>query len=517
VHVTDDGGRTWTVRSPDLTRDEEARQGSSGGLTPDNLGVEYWGVLSALAESPRAAGLLWVGSNDGRVHVTRDGGGRWEEVTANLPGFPDGGRVAFIEPSPFAEGTAYLVADAHLAGNFAPYVYRTDDFGRTWRAITAGLPRTPLGYAHVVREDPARRGLLYLGTEGGLFVSFDGGERWQALQNDLPPAPVYGLVVQPRFGDLVVATYGRGFWILDDLSPLRQMTAEVAARPAHLFTPRPVYRFRWIGAPPLPPSDAVTGENPPYGASIDVLLAATDTVTLRIEDERGAVVRTLRAPGRAGVNRVWWDLYGEPTRPALLRMPPVGAPWMGITPDGRPAPGIWPRALLAPPGRYTVVLQAGGREYRAPLVVLKDPNSGGSEAEIAEQHALMREIAADLDSTAALVTVVEEARARLAALRGDSSAPAGVRAAADSLEARLLAQEERLFQVRVTGRGQDLVRWPMRLAEQLSYLATGLESGDHAPTAAQREVHALLRAELRATSAALAPLLRDASALVRRR
>jgi photosystem II stability/assembly factor-like uncharacterized protein len=510
VHATDDGGRTWREMSPDLTRDEEARQGSSGGLTPDNLGVEYWGALAALAESPRSGAVLWAGSNDGRVHVTRDGGATWTDVTANVPGLPDGGSAAFIEASPFAEGTAYLVVDAHLAGDFAPYVYRTDDFGRTWRAIVDGLPRTPLGYAHVLREDPARRGLLYLGTEGGLFVSLDGGGRWMPLQNNLPPAPVYGMVVQPRFGDLVVATYGRGFWILDDLTPLRQATPDVVSRPIRLFTPRPAYRFRSIGGPPLPPPDVVTGENPPYGASIDFWSAdGGDTVTVRIEDERGATVRTLRVPSRAGVNRVWWELRGEPTRPPRLRIPPPGAPWMRSDTAARRSPGVWPYALLSPPGRYTVVVRSGDEEQRVPLVVFKDPSSGGTEETIAEQHDLLRAIVADLDSASALITAAEDARARLRAVRDpSSSASSDLRAEADSLDARLLAVEERLFQPRVTGRGQDLIRWPMRLAEQLWHLASGLESSDHAPTAAQRQVHELLRGELRAASAALEPLLR---------
>jgi photosystem II stability/assembly factor-like uncharacterized protein len=244
VHVTSNGGQSWQVISPDLTRNDKTKQGVSGGLTPDNIGVEYAGVVFAIAESRVTAGLLWAGSNDGLVHLSRDGGKSWSNLTANLPNLVEWGTIANIEPSRYDAGTAYLTVDGHQANNRDPWVYKTSDYGRNWRLITGGLEKTPVSYAHVVREDPVRRGLLYLGTEGGLYVSFDDGEHWQPLQTNLPHAPVYWITVQEHFNDLVVATYGRGIWILDDMTPLQQLGTDIAAKPVHLFTPRPAYRFR---------------------------------------------------------------------------------------------------------------------------------------------------------------------------------------------------------------------------------------------------------------------------------
>ena len=376
VHATTDSGRSWRVISPDLTRNDKKRQRISGGLTPDNIGVEYAGVVFAIAESPRERGLIWAGTNDGLVHLTRDGGKTWTNVTANVPRLLAWGTISNIEPSRYDAGTAYLTVDGHQVNNRDPWVYKTTDYGKSWTLITTGIPRTPLSYAHIVREDPAQRGLLYLGTENGLYVSFDDGGRWQPLQSNLPHAPVYGLAVQENYGDLVVATYGRGFWILDDLSPLRQYTREVASRPAHLFAPRPVYRLRDAEAPMAAAYDPVVGQNPPYGAPINYWLrtggrdsAATDSlarrapvqdtlgrvagrdstardttradsVTLAILDASGKVVRTMKGPAKAGVNRAWWDLRFDRSKEARLRTSPLYAPWVSVKAEGLPAPGV---------------------------------------------------------------------------------------------------------------------------------------------------------------------------------
>ena len=254
VHVTTDGGMSWTVISPDLTRNDKSKQGISGGLTPDNIGVEYADVVFAIAESPIAKGEIWAGTNDGLVQLTRDGGKSWTNVTANIPGMPAWMTVSNIEPSRYADGTAYITVDGHQVNNRDPWVYRTTDFGKTWTLIVKGIPKSPLSYAHVIREDPVRKGLLYLGTENALYVSFDDGGEWQPLQNDLPHAPVYWLTVQPHFHDLVVATYGRGFYILDDLTPLEQWTPEItrqvssasqATRSIPVIAQWPIRSRRW--------------------------------------------------------------------------------------------------------------------------------------------------------------------------------------------------------------------------------------------------------------------------------
>jgi photosystem II stability/assembly factor-like uncharacterized protein len=506
VHMTTNGGQSWQVISPDLTLNDKSRQQFSGGLTGDNIGVEYAGTVLAIAESPREKGVIWVGTNDGLVHVTRDGGKTWTNVTAAIPDLPPWGTVYNIEPSRHRDGTAYVVFDFHQVNNRDPFVYRTNDYGRTWKSLSATIPRSMHSYAHAIKEDPVRPGLLFLGTENAIYVSFDDGETWQPLQNNLPRAPVYWITVQEHFNDLVIATYGRGFWIMDDISPLRELTPEVARSDVHLFRPRPAYRFRPVTSPAAPSNDPVAGENPPYGAAITYWIGGApakdakegpgrEQATVTILDARGEVVRTLRGPTSPGLNRVWWDLRYDPTTEIRLRTSPLYAPWLRPGPEGwRPYPGNARLSLLAPPGTYTVKLSAAGRELTAELVVRKDPHSGGTEADILEQFRTMREIRANLEAVAQMINEVELVRRQLADARAVFEAaadPAAIRRAADDLEKRLVAFEEQLFQMKLTGTGQDGVRWPTMLLEKLMHLASGLESGDFRPTDQQLEVHRL--------------------------
>ena len=508
VHMTTEGGKSWQVISPDLTLNDKSKQQISGGLTPDNIGVEYAGVVFAIAESPRKAGLVWAGTNDGLVQVTRDGGKTWTNVTAGIPGMPSWGTVSNIEPSRYDEGTAYITVDAHQANNRDPFVYKTADYGRSWKVIVTGLPRTPMGYAHVVREDPVRRGLLYLGTESGLYVSFDDGESWQPLQSNLPHAPVYWLVVQEHFNDLVVSTYGRGFWILDDVTALQQLTADARAAVASLFKPRPAYRFRQITSPNAMTDDPTAGQNPPYGAAINYFLktAPGGDVTVTIVDAGGQTVRTIQGTKTAGINRVWWDLRNEETKEARLRTAPTYAPEVRLGSDGwRAAPGVGRMSLLMPPGTYTVKLKVGGQEFTQPLVLRKDPNSGGSEEEIQAQYKAMLALQADLNAAADMVNQIESVRSQLQGLR--AVLPPEVRAGADSLDRKFSDVETNLHEVRVTGRGQDNIRWPTRLAGQISYLAQGIASSDFAPTTQQLDVQQLLEGQLKSVRAQLDGLL----------
>ena len=506
VHVTTDAGRTWREISPDLTKNDKSRQQMSGGLTPDNIGVEYSGVVFAIAESRLKAGLLWAGTNDGLVHLSEDGGATWKNVTANIPGLLPWGTISNIEPSRYDASTAYLSVDGHQENNRDPWIYKTTDLGRTWKLIVNGIPKSPLSYVHQVKEDPVRRGLLYAGTENALYVSLDDGTSWQALQNNLPHAPVHGIVVQEHFGDLALATYGRGIWILDDLTPLRQLTAEAMASDARLFTPRAAYRFRYVEAPRQAYYDPVVGQDPPYGASINYWLKAEtrDSVRLEILDGSGAVVRKLTTTTTAGINRVWWNLAFEPSKQAKLRNPPLYSPHITIPADGRNSPDVGTVSLLAPPGTYTVRLTVGTKEFTQPLEVRKDPNSGGSEQDIATQTALRKEIQADLDSAVVMINTLEGIRAQATALKaalGADSARAPLKAAADSLAEKALAVEEEITQLRITGRGQDLIRYPVRVAGRLVYLSNDIGQSDYAPTAAHRAVYAELKGQLTATRA----------------
>ncbi len=487
--------------------------GSSGGLTPDNIGVEYAGVVYAIAESPREKGLIWAGTNDGLVHLTRDGGTTWTNVTKQIPNLPVWGSVRSIAPSRYDAGTAYLTVDLHQVNNRDPFVYMTTDYGRTWRSITSGLPRNNLSYAKVIHEDPVRRGLLYLGLENAIFVSFDDGEHWVPLQNDLPHAPVSGIVVQPHFNDLVISTYGRGFWIMDDITPLQQLTPQVLSAESHLFTVRPAYRFRPITAPSTPYDDQTVGENPRYGASINYYLASAPAgpVTITIHDAQGTVVRTLAGTKRAGVNRAHWDLRGEPTAELRLRTAPLYQPRNAPGPDGRAA-NLGRLSLLMPPGTYSVKLSVGGREHSQPLEVRKDPHSGGTEADIEAQMRLLQNVRRDLGTGVAAVNQIESVRSQLDAFSRVFE-DADVRKATAALGQALIDLEMPLYDVRLTPTGQDGVRYGARLLSKLNYLANGLASNDFRPTDQQVEVQRILADELRGHLARLDEVLaRDVAA-----
>ncbi|PYU71895.1 MAG: sialidase [Acidobacteria bacterium] len=525
VHVTTDGGNSWQMISPDLTRNDKSRQQISGGLTPDNIGVEYAGTVFAIAESPKEAGVIWAGTNDGLVQITRDGGKSWSDVTKNIPNLPEWGTVSNIEASRYDAGTAYITVDFHQMDNRDPFAYETRDYGRVWTAITKGIPHSMLSYAHCIREDPVRKGLLYLGTENGLYVSFDDGKNWQPLQNSLPHAPVYWIAVQERFHDLALATYGRGFWILDDLTPLQQLTAEVLASNAHLFAPRAAYRFRPVAQPAAVFYDPAAGHNPPFGAVLNFYLKANlgekDRARLTISDASGKVVREIEcrparpegarpaagpgSPGgagrgeggpdarpceaKAGINRYWWDLRCEPSREIKLRTTPLYAPDVTVGPEGwRPAPGAGRISLLAPPGTYTVTLAWGEEKFSQKLSVLKDPHSSGSESDIQTQTQLLTALREEMNTIADSVNQIESVRAQIGALEkelGTDDNAQAIRKAAEDLAEKLVAVEGKVLQLKATGRGQDDVRWAPMLLQKINYLASAVGSSDFPPTTQQ--------------------------------
>jgi photosystem II stability/assembly factor-like uncharacterized protein len=521
VHMSADGGRTWKEISPDLTRNDKSRQQISGWLTPDNIGVEYSGALHAIAESRAMKGLIWTGSNDGLVQVTRDAGATWTNVTDNVPGMPKWGSVRHVEPSRYDAATAYIINDAHQENNRDPWVYKTNDYGRTWKLIVNGLPRVPMGYAHIIREDPVRRGLLYLGTENAVYVSFNDGELWQPLNLNMPAAPVYGMVIEPRFNDLVIGTYGRGFWILDDLTPLQKLTAEVAAANGHLFAPRPAYRFQTVQANVNMSDDLTAGQNPPYGAGITYWLRAAPQAapTITIADAAGKTVRTLSGTRSVGLNRVYWDLGNEPTSPPRLRTKPMYNEAFTMDADGtRSAPGFGAISVLSLPGRYTVKLTVDGQSYTQPLEVRADPNVPATMADMRAAHDAQLQIQAQMAALGEWVTQMEAVRLQVQQLTTQlaSDRPnADLRPAVDSLGRKFTDLESEIVDLRQTGQGQDGVRWPAQLAGQLGYLQGNIgASADAPPNAPQRDVYAVLDREARASKAALDVLIqRDLAAL----
>jgi photosystem II stability/assembly factor-like uncharacterized protein len=546
LHETTDGGATWKTISPDLTRNDPSMLGDSGGLTVDNLSVEYAGVVFSIAESPLEKGVIWAGTNDGLVQVTRDAGGRWEDVTPKLPGVPAKGTVSSVEPSRHEKGVCYIAVDGHQVDDRDPHLYKTSDYGRTWRSIGTGIPKSPLSYAHVLREDPFRKGLLFAGTENGLYVSFDDGARWEELQSKLPHAPVSWLTVQERFRDLVVSTYGRGFYILDDIGPLEELTDAVRASAAHLFTPRPAYRFRDVSHPALAPVGTSRGKNPKYGATISYWLekkleaphvdpaAEVDEdepqkkpVEITILDAAGEKVRTLRGPSEKGINRVAWDLRPEPTEELRLRTTPEGNPHVGEEKRfrGKAQRGVFyygisepKRGPLVPPGTYTAQLTVEGRAVGSRTVVVKkDPGSAGTDADVIEATKLAMALYHDANTAARLINQVEWMRRQLEdarkMLKARKAAP-GDFAPADALEKKLRVLEDRLLHPTLAEADVKSFRGPLGLYLKLLWLQAENGTGggdvsgnaDFPPTSAQREVYALLSAQLAEVSRDFAEL-----------
>ncbi len=513
VHKTADGGQTWNEISPDLTTDDETKQVDSGGLTFDNVGVDYGTTLFAIGESPLDPDILWAGSNDGLVHVTRDGGDSWTNVTPNGDSLPPWGTVSSIEASRFDAGSAYIAVDLHQVDDRDPYVYRTKDFGASWTRITNGIPRSMLSYVHVVREDPQRPGMLYLGTENTVYISVDDGDIWLPLRNNLPPAPIHWLTVQERFGDLVLGTYGRRFWILDDLSPMRQLTSDVLSKELHLFEPRPAYRLLRRSLPGERVRGAPPGyvEDPPFGAAINHYLAnSTDQpATITIRDQAGNVVRTLRGTTNAGINRSYWDLRHEESPAVKLRTPPLGHPGIAFGPESirynadgwreLDVEGSGGNGPLALPGTYTVELQIGSRQLRTSLEVLKDPTSAASGEDIRAQLDLALRIRDEVSALTAMGNSIEWIRKQIDDLedlvRGRADMTE-VEDAATAFDQQLIALEREFYILRTTGASENLLRFPAGLFSHFQMLGRYVMTGDARPTPSKYAVFDELSARL---------------------
>ena len=424
IFRTTNGGQSWEVISPDLTRNDKSKQKWSGGpITGDNTGVETYDTVFAIAESPVQKGLIWAGSDDGLVHVTRDAGQTWTNVTANMTGMPEWGTVSLIEPSPFDPSIAYVVVDAHRLDNMRPYLFKTTDYGQTWKRIDARLPQDV--YLHAVREDPKKKGQLYLGTERGVMFSTDAGETWRDLKLNLPTVAVHDLVVKDD--DLVVATHGRSLWILDDLRPIRDFSKDIASSSLHLFPVADAIRWRRGGD--AYGSRAASFPNRPRGASISYYLKEKPKGDLKVEilDAQGTVVRTLssvpREPdGRTdnedpedlkkaalevepGVHRTSWDLAWQGAATIKGGKIDTGDPVVGP---------------IAVPGPYTVRLTADGKTETTPLRIVPDPRGDASQTDLDAQLANALRVRDDVSRLTSMVnnlrSVKEQLRARAKAL-----------------------------------------------------------------------------------------------------
>ncbi len=505
VMKSTDQGRSWKRISADLTRNDKSKQQPSGGpITLDITSVEYYDTVFALAESPLQKGLLWAGTDDGLIHVTRDDGQSWKNVTPK--DMPAWSMVSIIDPSPHDPASAFVAIDRHKLDDFKPLIYRTHDGGNTWKRIVAGIPNG--AYVRAVREDPRKKGLLYAGTETGIFVSFNDGEQWQPLQLNLPTTPIHDLVVKDD--DLIVATHGRSFWILDDVTPLRQIDPASGLPDVRLYRPEAAYRLHF---PQEVNRRGPVGDNPPNGAIIDYFLknkpAADEEITLEILDAQGTVLRQFSnhqkdkfeqpaewpdrqkppklLPDKAGMNRFAWDLRVED---------PIEIPGAFYADEG-------PKGPTVNPGSYTLRLTTRGGQQTAPLEVVLDPRlrQTTNAADLSAHWDLVTKTTADIESLHRAVNQIRSIRERLhevnPSAEGKPSGKSGsaLKQSAASFEKKVRPIEEQLIQVSMKA-SEDNLRYPNRLNEQYDTFLATIESDDVRPTDPQQQVYAELHRRL---------------------
>jgi photosystem II stability/assembly factor-like uncharacterized protein len=500
VHKTTNDGQSWEVISPDLTMNDKKMQGFSGGLTGDNIAVEYANVIYAFEESPVKQGVFWAGTNDGLVHVSQDNGKTWKNVTKNIPKLPKLGVVRNIEASKWNPAKAYLTIEFHQVGDFKPYVYKTENYGKSWEKITNGIKPGNLSYTRNIKEDPVKEGLLYLGTENALYFSNDDGENWQSLMSNLPPSPMYWIDVQEHFNDLVVGTYGRGIWILDDLSPLQQLDQNITKKEAHLFDIKPAYRFHNVTNSLQMLKEASTGQDPPKGASINYWSNGEKDIEIIITNQKNEPVKTIKEKAKKGINRLWWDFSNEETSNIVFRTKPLYADWFTLDKNKERADqSLYSFSIMSPPGTYNITLKSGANSMTKTLKVMKDPNSEGTEEDINLQNQLVTKIYADLNTTISHINSIEVIRRQLldlkAMLKNSSSKKEFVQMV-DKLENQFLEIEKQLIQLKITGTGQDGVRYQKMLVEKLRYLAANVQISDFKPADSYVEVYEILKGRL---------------------
>jgi photosystem II stability/assembly factor-like uncharacterized protein len=497
VFKSTDQGNSWAQISSDLTRNDKSKQKPSGGpLTNDITSVEYYDTIFALAESPVKQGTLWAGTDDGLIQISTDDGQHWTNVTGKIP---EWSTISIIDPSPHDGNAAYVAVDRHRLDDFKPYIYKTGDLGKTWTTIVNGIPDG--AYVRAVREDPKHKGLLYAGTEIGVFVSFDDGAHWQPLQMNLPVSPIHDLVLKDD--DLVVATHGRSFWVLDDLTPLRQLNAQSAQTDFILYQPQTALRLHY---PTEFDKRQPIGDNPPPGAIIDYYFksAPKDEVTLDLLDKDGKLVRHLSSkekkeeeqppewpdrqervktiPAKDGMNRFAWDLrYDDP-----IQIP--GAFYAG---DGPVGP-------LVLPGDYQIKMTVAGKSQTAPLKVAIDPRTKGAEAGLQKQFALSQQVNDRISRLHQAVNEIREVKSQFQNLRKKFGEDQRLKPALDlaaNIDKEMGKVEEQLIQVNMKGSEGNLA-FPNMLNEAFDTFSHTIDFGDNEPTKPQLGVFQLLSTRL---------------------
>lgn len=512
IHKSDDFGQSWQTISPDLTTNDKTHQESSGGIAIDNLMTFDGCTLFAIEESPIQKDLIWAGTNDGQVQLTRDGGKTWENLTVNL-NVPKWGTIANIEPSRYNAAVAYISVDLHQMGNFDPFILKTADFGKTWKKISDGIPKSMLSFVHVVKEDPKQKGMLYAGTDNNLYCTADDGVTWFSLRLNMPPAPVYWLEVQKGFDDLVVATYGRGFYILDDLSAVRHSKNLASAKLVELLPIRNGYRFQETKGTHTERTLS-DGQNSPYGVAINLLLKDTLNKTTQITILKdGKVVRQMNAPNKTGVNRLWWDLRYEAPSTAVLRTLPPNKPWVQFDKDSTRKLVTWDldlmNGLLGPrvaPGKYSAQIEVNGETQTQLFEVLKDPTTKSTSADIEEQVTFSLQLRDAMNQAVTMINELEVMRKRAGEMQNSFLKSDKAFSKVDkSRQTELLRFDQnatqlsaQLYDIHLTGAREDAFRNPMQIYERLQALASdaGANSVDFKPTNQQREVFAVLNERL---------------------
>ncbi|MCX6215894.1 glycosyl hydrolase [Spirosoma sp.] len=509
VHRSTDQGASWQVISPNLSRSDPATLEKTptmddqsigkdwGPIKRDNTGVEWYGTIFALAESPVKAGVLWSGSDDGYVQVSTDNGKTWKNVTPKA--MPDFARISIVEPSPHDPATAYVAALKYKQDDFHPYLYKTSDYGKTWTKITQGIPEDE--FTRVIREDPKRRGLLYAGTEKGMYVSFTDGARWQPLQLNLPVVPIHDLAIQDN--DLVAATHGRSFWILDDLTVLHQLTDEVQKSAVHLFKPRPTVRFKAGLDPaikPVPSGADELGKNPPNGVKVVYYLKEKPKgpISLAFLDASGQLIKSYKSAAPVSTSattskdssaRSEMRQPTPPTRRETLLPAGVGGNSFVWEDMRYPDPISLQNSVthgrakgpLAMPGNYKVQLTVDGKTYTQTFDIIKDPRIETTPEEFKQQFDMLINIRERINELRNGVLTIRKLRQQLDSASHSPNDPTVI-----ELKDKLLRIEDALYQFRAKA-NQDLTNHPVRLNTKFTALGGFVESDDSKPTQQQKD------------------------------
>ena len=489
LHVSYDEGQSWQLISPDLTRNDSSKLVSSGGpITKDNTSVEYYCTIFAAMESPLEEGVIWVGSDDGLMHITKDGGANWENITPK--GLPEWAQINSLEVHPTQKGSCYIAATRYKSGDYSPYLFKTEDYGKSWKRIDSGIDAQH--FTRVVRADPEREGLLYAGTESGVYISFDDGVSWKPFQLNLPIVPITDMTVKQ--GNLIVATQGRSIWMIDDLSVLHQLNKEVRNRKATLYKPMDSYRMRGGQAP----KSTRYGQNHPGGVQVHYFipnLEDSTVVSLTFLDGKGNYIKTYSTDAKeksdklkveSGVNTFKWNMRYESAEKfdgMILWWASLGGP-------------------TAVPGKYSVELRVGDQTFKEDFNILKDPRLTASDADLQAQFDFIQEINETVTKAHESITEMRDIKEQMnnySARLKDKEYAQQITDKVKEIEGKIDEVEKALYQTKNRSR-QDPLNFPIRLTNKLAHLNSLTASGDFAPTdqavAVKDELSAKIDAQL---------------------